>query len=254
MTSDPHDGAQGAPLVLHPDPAQPLRATRPHHTPVSKLMTRDVIAVDPKVDFATVVAALREHHHDTVPVVDAERRVLGMVCASDLLAKLALPALPQRTLFESRQVRALRRRAAAVEADELMSSPAVTVSPYTTAAEAAWLAIRHRVHHLPVVGEHHDLVGMVCLCDLLGVLHRSDAEIRAEIAGVALGPALGTEAATLRVTCVHGRVTLDARTARRSQAEQLLNRVRAVEGVVDVADSLRWDIDDMLVHRPADPL
>ncbi|MFC1413231.1 CBS domain-containing protein [Streptacidiphilus sp. N1-12] len=219
----------------------------PRHTPVSDLMTRQVVTVGPRTDYATLVAAVREHHHDLLPVVDAEGRVMGLVAASDLLAKLALTALPPRGIrFETRQVRALRRKGAGVVAGELMTAPAWTVTAGTSAADAARVALRHRIHHLPVTDDQHRLVGMVCLCDLLGAVRRDDAEIRSEVLYLAVATDSGTDRATLRVDCDHGRILLDARTARRSQAATLLDRVRAVEGVVDVADTLRWDIDDLL--------
>ncbi|MDH6574713.1 CBS-domain-containing membrane protein [Kitasatospora sp. MAP5-34] len=223
----------------------------PHLTRVGEVMARQVVAIDPRAGFAVVVSALQEHHHDMLPVVDRERHVMGMVCASDLLAKLAVQALPHRSmLWESRTVRAIRRKAAAIEAGELMTTPAVTVRERTTVEQAALLAMRHRVHHLPVVDARRQLTGIVCLCDLLDVLRRDDAAIRAEVEAVALTPDLGTVASTLRVDCVRGRVTLDARTVHHHQADRLRERVRAVEGVVSVADDLRWEIDDVGLAGP----
>jgi CBS domain-containing protein len=222
----------------------------PRRTLVGDLMTRQVVALDPRTGFSTVVAALRGHHHDMLPVVDAEHRVLGTVCSSDLLAKLAVSALPAHApVVESRQVRAMRRRAPAVNARELMTSPALAVTTATTAAEAALLAVRHRVHHLPVLDERQRLTGMVCLCDLLGALHRDDDEIRSEVLHLAVGRGSGVERASLIVDCKDGQVVLNATTARRSQAQTLAERVRAVEGVVDLLASLRWQTDD--THTPA---
>lgn len=227
----------------------------PRHTPISEVMSRRIVAVSPGTDYATLVAAVRDHHHDLLPVVDDQRRVLGLVAASDLLAKLALGALPPRGMrFETRQVRALRRKGAGVVAGELMTAPALTVTASTSVADAALTAVRHRVHHLPVTDDRHRLVGMVCLCDLLRAVCRDDAEIRSEVLYLAVATDIGADRATLRVDCDHGRILLAARTPRRSQAETLLDRVRAVEGVVDVADTLRWDLDDCSVpSRPSQP-
>ena len=224
----------------------------PRHTTVGELMSHRIVAVTPRTDYATLVAAVRDHHHDLLPVVDDRQRVLGLVAASDLLAKLALTALPPRGFrFESRQVRALRRKGAGVVAGELMTAPALTVAAGTRAAEAALLAVRHQVHHLPVTDDQHRLAGMVCLCDLLRAVCRDDAEIRSEVLHLTVATDIGADRATLRVDCDHGRILLTAHTPRRSQANTLLDRVRVVEGVVDVADTLRWDIDDLSVpSRP----
>jgi CBS-domain-containing membrane protein len=49
-----------------------------------------------------------------------------------------------------------------------MSRPAVTVTPATTLAEAMRLMAVRRVHYLPVVDEHAELVGLVNADDVLG--------------------------------------------------------------------------------------
>lgn len=84
----------------------------------------------------------------------------------------------------------------------------------------------------------------------LGVLRRDDAAILADLEAVALAPDVGTVASTLRIGCERGQVTVDARTVHHSQADRLRERVRAVEGVVSVADDLRWEIDDVGLAGP----
>ncbi|MHA6758441.1 CBS domain-containing protein [Streptacidiphilus sp. PAMC 29251] len=225
----------------------------PRHTPVSELMNRQVVTVDPWTDYATLVTALHGHPHQLLAVVDAQRRVLGVVGAGDLLARLAVAALPQPTRFGAGQAWALRRRAAGVMASELMSAPVRTVGPDTSAPEAARLAARWQVHQLLVTDAQQRPVGLVCRCDLLRAVCRDDAAIRSEVLYLAVAAETGADRATLRVDCEHGRVLLDARTARRSQAYTLLGRVRAVEGVVQVAETLRWDTDDQPVAMRQHP-
>jgi CBS domain-containing protein len=227
------------------------RTSVPRHRRVGELMTRQVFAIEPDADFAAALAALRETGHEDLPVVDKHSRLMGIICAPDLLAKLAAVALPQASMFETRRTRDIRRRAGAVTVSELMTTPVCTVTDQDTAAETALLALRHRIHQLPVVDEHHRLVGLVTLNDLLDALRRTDAEIEAEARIVALGYEFGVKAATLHITCERGRVLLDARTSLRSQAERLIAKVRTVEGVIDLAETVRWEIDDSL--RPGAP-
>ncbi|WP_051942933.1 CBS domain-containing protein [Streptacidiphilus rugosus] len=222
------------------------RTSIPRHRLVGELMTRRVFAIEPDADFTAALAALRETGHEDLPVVDRQGRPMGMVCAPDLLAKLAATALPEPSVFETRRTRDIRHRAAAVSVAELMTTPVRSVAEHDTAADAALLALRHRIHQLPVVDDHHRLVGLVTLNDLLDALRRTDQEIEAEVRLVALGYEFGVKAATLHVTCQRGRVLLDARTSLRSQAERLLARIRTVEGVVDLAETLRWETDDSL--------
>ncbi|SEL50806.1 CBS domain-containing protein [Streptacidiphilus jiangxiensis] len=157
----------------------PPRTSVPRHRLVGELMTRQVYAIEPDADFRAALAALRETGHQDLPVVDGQGRAMGIVCAPDLLAKLAATALPQPSVFETRRTRDIRRRAAAVTVAELMTTPVRSVTAQDTAAEAALLALRHRIHQLPVVDEHHRLVGVVTVNDLLDALRRTDAEIEA---------------------------------------------------------------------------
>jgi CBS domain-containing protein len=54
-----------------------------------------------------------------------------------------------------------------MQARDVMTSPAVTVSPYATIKEAARLLIEHRVSGLPVVDTDGALIGLVSEADLL---------------------------------------------------------------------------------------
>ncbi|WP_052440907.1 CBS domain-containing protein [Streptacidiphilus anmyonensis] len=235
---------------VHDSPPLP-RTSLPRRRRVGELMTDQVFAIEPDADFVAALAALRETGHEDLPVVDTENRLVGIVCAPDLLAKLAAIALPEASLFETRRSRDIRRRAGAVTVSGLMTTPVCTVTARDTAADPALLALRHRIHQLPVLDDHQRLVGLVTLNDLLDALRRTDAEIEAEVRIVALGYEFGVKAATLHVTCERGRVLLAARTSLRSQAERLTARVRTVEGLVGLADTVGWEIDDTL--RPGAP-
>ena len=250
-TAHPSTADSALPIMLQLQSQPPGRDGLPHRTLVGELMDRKVTTVDPWTGFAHLVVALRTHHHGVLPVLDDQRRVVGTVSASDLPAKLARRSLPSHLhTWDAREVRAPRHRAAAVVARELMTTPVFTVKVEATAAEAAQLAARHHIHHIPVVDDHGRLAGMVCLCDLLSALDRSDDAIRSEVLYIAVCRDLNVERSTLLVDCQQGRVALRATTARRSQTQVLRDRVLAVEGLVDLADDLYWQTDDTRTPAP----
>ena len=73
-----------------------------------------------------------------------------------------------------------------------MSRPAVTVTPTTTLAEAMRLMAMRRVHYLPVVDEHAQLVGLVNADDVLGT--RRGRRGRGEVVGdVMSAPVITTQ-------------------------------------------------------------
>jgi CBS domain-containing protein len=98
-----------------------------------------------------------------VPVVDAERRVLGVVSEADLLLNHEQPNDAfQRFLLASRRQRLERLKARGGTAAELMSWPVITISPEAEVAEAAEAARRlhkHLIRRLPVIDAAGRLVG-----------------------------------------------------------------------------------------------
>ena len=54
---------------------------------VRALMTRDVVAISPTTSVGEIARLLWEHAISGVPVIDAERRVLGIVTEFDLIAR-----------------------------------------------------------------------------------------------------------------------------------------------------------------------
>lgn len=57
-------------------------------TKVSELMTPNPVVVGVDDDAETVAKAIAEHHHNHLPVVDAEGRLAGLVTRADALAAL----------------------------------------------------------------------------------------------------------------------------------------------------------------------
>lgn len=61
----------------------------PRASLVASVMTRDVLSVGPDEPVETVVAALADWRIGALPVVDADRRVLGIISYVDVLGALA---------------------------------------------------------------------------------------------------------------------------------------------------------------------
>lgn len=59
-------------------------------SPVSSIMTGDPIAVDLEADLAEVVDLMLDNRIGAIPVVDAERRLAGIISYVDVLGRIAL--------------------------------------------------------------------------------------------------------------------------------------------------------------------
>ena len=129
---------------------------------VRDVMTTEVVTVQPWTPFREIVTRLAEHRISAAPVLDAEGNLLGVVTEADLLLKQEHPDLKLNIpLAWSRRRRLERDKAAAVVAGELMTTPAVTVSPTATVTEAARRMHTAGVKRLPVVNDAGRLVGIV---------------------------------------------------------------------------------------------
>lgn len=158
---------------------------------------------------------------------------------ADLLLKESAAALPQGAIRLAWRLRQ-RSKADGTTAAEIMSRPAVTVSPDAPVGEAARLMQTRRVKRLPVVDADGRLRGIVSRADLLSVYERPDTEIRDEVVkGVLIGE-FGLDEQMFAVSVNSGVVTLTGPVGKRPVALNLLAATRYIEGVVGVRDRLSY--------------
>jgi CBS-domain-containing membrane protein len=213
---------------------------------VSDVMTADAMSVDEQAPFKVIVDIMEAYGYNALPVVDGSRRVLGLVSSADLVPKIEFAGTEaQPHLFESRQHRTARDKAAATAAAELMTSPAVTVLPQTTLVEAAKIMESGGLKRLPVVDDLGRLTGMVTRSDLLKVFLRDDSDIRREIRVEVLTNLVGVEPSQVHVEVDDGVVTLLGRLDRRSLIPMAIRHIERVAGVVDVISDLSYRLDDI---------
>lgn len=195
--------------------------------------------------FRELVRMLRDHDTEFLTVVDAHGRPVGAVTEEDLLLKAAHRWLEERPAApESAGRRAERRKAAAVNARELMSEPLVSVAASLPAAEAASLMRERGLRHLAVLDADGWPIGAVDRSDLLALLLRPDDEIRQDVEDL-LARLLRERADSIGVDVCDGAVVLSRRRDVSVPLEDLLPDLMQVEGVLEaraIQDSAadRW--------------
>jgi len=207
-------------------------------------MAADAVSATTSTAFKDLVETLVRRRVSGLPVLSRQGRVVGVVCAADLLMKEELQLDPgaRPTRLVHRQ--ALRAKAAGDSAGDVMTTRPVTVRPDTTIAEAARLMDRHHASCLPVVEEDGRLAGTVDRRDLLRVFLRADNDIRAEIIDEVLLRYLDTNPVLVRVDVTDGVVTLSGEVGAKSMLPLIFPAIRAVDGVVDVEGHLTYAVDD----------
>ena len=134
---------------------------------VGDVMTGTVVSVTASTPYKQIVESLQRHRVSAVPVVDDGGQVIGVVSEADLLAKLETP---EEAMFGRKLRRHVQAKAAGDIASELMSAPAVTISPQAALPAAARIMDAERVKRLPVVDDRGRLVGIVSRARLVAPL------------------------------------------------------------------------------------
>ena len=211
-------------------------------TNVADLMTTEVVSVDETAGFKQMVELIKQHRISALPVVDGQRRVIGVVSEADLILKEDRIDLGEQHVFESHRRRQERERAGGTTARELASVPAVTIGPGDSVREAAKLMHDRAIKRLPVVDGDGRLVGVISRSDVLRVFMRSDDEIRREIVEDVIRRTMLLDAPTLVISVTDGTVTGEV--DRKTDAEILTRLSAAVAGVVAVESHIRYRYDD----------
>lgn len=146
-------------------------------TPVSSIMTTDVITVRPETSIRELAELFVNKRIGSVPVVDAEGKLSGIVTESDLIElgkNLHLPTVI--SLFdwviylESERVleRELKKMGGKTVAD-ICQQEVFTIAPDADISAAADLMSSHHVNALPVL-QDGKLAGIVSRIDIIRTL------------------------------------------------------------------------------------
>jgi CBS domain-containing protein len=219
-------------------PPQPL--TEPEAPLVRDVMDVPAPSMREDLSYREIARLLEREHVGAIPVVDADDPVVGMVSESDQLAKVAFEASDRRSgplgigRLRERQVHGKARGETAAD---LMTSPAITVLPGATVAEAAWLAALSRLKRIPVTDHDGHLVGMVRRNALLQALIRDDTGIRHEVEAKVHAFCSPTDRDAVEVQVHDGVVELMGRMSEAAMS-RLLAEVEDLDDVVEVNNHL----------------
>jgi CBS domain-containing protein len=146
----------------------------------AEIMDADAPGVSPDDDARTAIDLLAKTELGAVTVVDADRKVVGIVSESDLIiadeeSDLHLPYyleimggvvfIGSMKGFEKRLEKAF-----ATKVSELMTADPITVHTYEAADRVAKKIADHHHNHLPVIDEDGRLAGMVTRADALAAV------------------------------------------------------------------------------------
>ncbi len=218
-------------------------------TSVQDAMTTAVVAVKLGASFEEMAARLRQSRVSAFPVIDDDGKVIGVVSEADMLARkvlIAAHAGPGTGMLHHGE----QEKAEGLTAGDLMSHPAVTVSPEDSVEVAARLMYDLQVKRLPVIDSSGRLAGIISRADVLAVFDRSDEEIRKEVTDDVIWQEFGATPRQFAVTVRAGVVTLEGNAETAALGHVIVRKVRHVQGVVAVRDRLSYADADASIARP----
>ena len=192
-----------------------------------------VVTVSPTTTLKRVAELMVEHAISGLPVVDADRRVLGVVSEGDIVTGEAAGTGGEAMIARARALADPSAVAIPRTAGEAMTAPAVTITPHESMVAAAHRIADRGVNRLPVVDEDGKLVGIVARADIVAVFARPDDEIADGVREV-LARSLGLAPGAVQVAVVGGEVRLAGAVESDTDAKLAAFFASRVPGVINV--------------------
>jgi CBS domain-containing protein len=134
------------------------------------VMTGEVVTIGPEADVRDLARLLLEHGISGVPVLDANRRLVGMASEGDLIRRVAGAEAARSwwlRLFAAYEDTRTWIKEHGGRVKDVMTREVVTVAPDTALAEVARKLERHRIKRVPVVDADGRVVGIVSRANLM---------------------------------------------------------------------------------------
>lgn len=125
---------------------------------VARVMSADVKTVSPDTLVEDAAKEMLEHGIGSVVAVDDDGRIEGILTTTDFVRIVAERKPKDRT-----------------PVSEYMTTDIVTAGPQDSIQQVADAMIRHGFHHMPVLTDDDEVIGIITTTDLTGYLSQEQA-------------------------------------------------------------------------------
>ncbi|MDY6845306.1 MAG: CBS domain-containing protein [Thermodesulfobacteriota bacterium] len=136
---------------------------------VKDIMTRSLIRTKTGYTINDICRFLLKHHLNSMPVVDNDRKILGIITKADIFRAI-LPSYDEiyceTCAMDFEQIEERAHRAAQRKVEDVMTSPVITVTEDTPVVKVGSMMLLKGIKQIPVV-KNEKLIGMVTLTDVI---------------------------------------------------------------------------------------
>lgn len=161
----------------------PGRRPDPLAQPIQDVMRTEVVAVGPDTPAAEVLTLLLQKGYRSLPVVDNDGRLQGIITDGDLLHRAGLSArldLQAELPAADWQQQLAELRVQGGTAVSLMTRPVITIPVTAPLRQAVEQMTAHNLKRLPVVAENGRLAGWISRVDILRTMEYHQPAVEAE--------------------------------------------------------------------------
>jgi CBS domain-containing protein len=149
---------------------------------VKDVMNKEVITVSKNENLAQLIAKFRKYNYHTLPVIDDDKKVLGLVNSEDIM-KVCLPHNPvlekllkSTHLYDTEEEDILEMDlpedlGTTVKVSDIMNNNVVTIEDSKTIADVRKQMKLHNIQRVPVT-RNKELVGFITLFDIIIALFK----------------------------------------------------------------------------------
>ena len=223
----------------------PGREIQPLEQPVRAIMRSGVTTVRPTTPVADLVALLMQRGYRSLPVINEQRKLVGIITDGDLMRRAGLLTrlgLQDKLTPEQMQAQLSALQGGPHTAEAIMTTSVISVQPDDKVRQAAVLMAQHGLKRLPVTDADGRLVGLISRVDVLRAVEYHQQSDEAEAVAPRLGASID-ELMNKDVPTVHADARLEeiVRALESSYQRRVIvvDDGRRVLGIITDGDLLR---------------
>jgi CBS domain-containing membrane protein len=141
---------------------------------VQKIMTEQVISLEPQDDLARAIEVMQDEEIRHIPIMDEQEKFVGLVSDRDILRNLPYagrrPPSPPKRFREHLFATNTWTKCLLLPLESIMVRKVLHISPGCSVCEAAQILYKKKISCLPVIDEQEKLRGIVTVTDLMRAL------------------------------------------------------------------------------------